>query len=235
MSLTKATIEIVDKLSRSSPFPPDRILRVQFNPAEYTLNKGAQFSEVGIPGIDSPILQFVRGQNERLTLDLFFDVTENGMGDDADDVTKLTGPFYQLVKIQQETHAPPRIRFVWGQGLAFKAVVESIRQRFTLFSPKGVPLRATLSVTFREFKDLAQQLKELNLNSPNRTQLRAVNSGDTLSSIAGEEYDDPRLWRVIANAPENAGKIDNLRRLRPGTLLQIPRLDDQGRALETSA
>ena len=236
MALTKATIEILDdSLKGESGFPADGILNVQFNPTEYSLTKGAQFAEVGIPGIDSPILQFVRGQNEKLALDLFFDVTNDGMGEDSSDVTTLTKPFYQLVKIQKETHAPPRIQFSWGQGLAFKAVVESVRQKFTLFSPSGKPLRATLSVSLREYKDLAAQLTELNLNSPDRTKLRVVNSGDTLSSIAAEEYDDPRLWRVIANAPENEGRIGSPRRPRPGTVLTIPRLDDRSRQLEVSA
>ena len=39
-----------------------RVIPVQFNPTEYTLAKGAQIAEIAIPGIDSPILQFVRGQ-----------------------------------------------------------------------------------------------------------------------------------------------------------------------------
>ena len=37
-----------------------------------------QFAEVAIPGLDAPIIQFVRGQSETLTLDLFFDSTEKG-------------------------------------------------------------------------------------------------------------------------------------------------------------
>ena len=37
--------------------------------------KGAQIAEIAIPGIDSPILQFVRGQTQTLTLELFFDTT----------------------------------------------------------------------------------------------------------------------------------------------------------------
>ena len=80
---------------------------MNYNPTEYTLNKGAQLAEIAIPGLDSPILQFVRGQTETLSLDLFFDTTEAGMGDSAVSVTTVTDQFYQLVKIDGTTHAPP--------------------------------------------------------------------------------------------------------------------------------
>ena len=63
-------------------------VKVQFNPTEFTLNKGTQTAEVPIPGLDSPILQFVRGQSETLTLDLFFDSTETGMA--GDNVVSVT-------------------------------------------------------------------------------------------------------------------------------------------------
>src|SRR5260370_7288571 len=87
-------------------------ISVNFNPTEYTLNKGAQFAEVAIPGLDSPILQFVRGQTETLGLDLFFDSTESGMGQGATAVTEKTDLFYELVKIDRDTHPPPACRFV---------------------------------------------------------------------------------------------------------------------------
>ena len=52
------------------------MITVQFNPGEYSFDKKVQIAEIAIPGLDSPIQQFVRGQAERLTLDLFFDATE---------------------------------------------------------------------------------------------------------------------------------------------------------------
>src|SRR5882757_1175920 len=122
MALIKALI-VIDPADRGPNLPP--VIPVQFNPAEYTLAKGAQIAEIAIPGIDSPILQFVRGQNEKLTLELYFDTTGEGMSErPVHDVTELTKPVAELVKIQGNTHAPPRIRFVWGKGLSFRAIVE---------------------------------------------------------------------------------------------------------------
>ena len=224
MSLTKAKI-VIDPNDEPIKGPNGSMIStidVQFNPTEYSLSKGAQIAEIPIPGIDSPILQFIRGQNEKLTLDLFFDTTaERGMGLEARDVTEYTDQIYQLVKIQSKTHAPPRIQFIWGKKLKFKGIVESVQQKFTLFNPEGVPLRATLSVTFREYKILEEQLKELNLQSPDHTKRVVVQHNDTLSSIAAAEYDDPGLWRPIAEA----NNLTNPRKIVPGMVLDIPPLD----------
>jgi nucleoid-associated protein YgaU len=223
MGLEKALIEVLDPEARTPQGNLPRFIQVQFNPTEYTLSKGAQIAEIGIYGIDSPILQFVRGQNEKLTLDLFFDSTRlAGLGDDAIDVTGDTDVIYQLVKIQPKLHAPPRIEFSWSSALKFKAIVESVQRKFTLFNPQGYPLRATLSVVFREYKTLQEQVSDLKLESADHTKRRVVQFGDTLSRIAAEEYGDPGLWRPIADA--NRG-LASPRRLTPGVVLVIPPLD----------
>ena len=86
---------------------------VLYNPTEYTLSKANQIAEINIPGLDSPILQFVRGQTETLSVDLFFDSTDSGTDANATPVTEQTDKFYQLIKIEQGTHAPPVVFFSW--------------------------------------------------------------------------------------------------------------------------
>jgi nucleoid-associated protein YgaU len=225
-------------------------LPVSFNPTEYTLNKGAQLAEIPIPGLDSPILQFVRGQTETLSLDLFFDSTEKGVGDTAESVTKTTDQFYQLIKIEGTKHAPPIVFFSWGDAFpgqrpyalgagdsggggrgnrsgggaqqrhGFKCVVESVRQRFTLFSTQGVPLRATLTVSLKEYKTLKEQVDELNKTSPDHTHSHVVQSGETLSQISWSIYNDPSQWRAIADA----NNLTDPLALQPGAVLTIPTL-----------
>jgi nucleoid-associated protein YgaU len=207
---------------------------VQFNPTEMTFAKGAQIAEIGIPGLDAPIQQFVRGQAEKLTLDLFFDTTESGMDGSATSVTTLTDKFYSTVKINFETHAPPICRLEWngasfpGAHLlggydqqkrhSFRCIVENISQKFTLFSPQGIPLRATLTVTLREYKSLEKQLRELHLASPDHTRAYVIERGDTLSAIAGKVYESPAEWRELATN----NNITDPRRLTPGRMLEAP-------------
>lgn len=212
--------------------PPETI-DVQVNPTELAFDKGVQLAEIAIPGLDSPLLQFVRGQNERLTLELFCDTTEDGMGAGATSVTTQTDRVYQLVKIEPTRHAPPVCTFLWNAAFpgadlsaslgsqlryGFRCVVESVRQRFTLFSPEGVPLRAILNMTLREYKTLDEQLDQLNLSSPDRTHTHLVQRGETLAGIAARHYRRPAEWRRIADV----NRLYDPRRLIPGALLTVP-------------
>ncbi len=256
---------------QSEPEP----IELQYNPTELSWEKGAQIAEIAIPGLDSPLQQFVRGNAEKLTLELFFDTTDEGMGKGATSVTRKTDRIYQLIKIEPMRHAPPICTFVWndefpGSSLngtagsaasklagavagaavgavtgalgaagaavgaavgaiagaasgnqrrnGFKCIVESVRQKFTLFSPEGIPLRATLTVTLREYKTLDEQLAHLNLTSPDRTHSYVVQSGDTLSGISGQFYQQPADWRSIADS----NQIEDPRRLDVGKFLTIP-------------
>ncbi|HWJ37769.1 MAG TPA: hypothetical protein VNR86_03295, partial [Sphingomicrobium sp.] len=87
---------------------PD-VIPVQYNPTELQLEKQAQFAEIRIPGIATPVQQFVRGDAEVLTLELFFDTSDKGTGVKAESVTKLTDPIYATTLIQPSGHAPPPV------------------------------------------------------------------------------------------------------------------------------
>lgn len=200
---------------------------VLFNPERYSLNKGVQYAEIGIPGLDSPVLQFVRGQNEKITLELFYDTTDRGMVDNVTDVRTETVKVYDLLKILPETHAPPRCSLHWGTGgqlfsfgssLDPRCVLESLSEEFSLFSPDGVPLRAKLNATFREYKTIDEQVKENPRHSADRTKVVTVQRGQTLSLLAYRAYGDPDQWRRIADA----NGLDNPRIVPPGTTLRIP-------------
>jgi nucleoid-associated protein YgaU len=217
--MTVPAIIEVDAKDRGPSLPA--VIPVQFNPPEYTIGKAAQIAEIAIPGIDAPILQFVRGQTRTLALELFFDTTRVGSSAlKVSDVRALTEPVAQLGRIQSKTHAPPRITFIWGLGLSFRAIVDNVQQKFTLFNPAGIPVRASLTVSFKEYKTLEEQLKELNLQSADHSKLRVVRQRDTLARIAFEEYGDAGMWRLIAD--QNRAQLTDLRRLRPGMQLAIP-------------
>jgi nucleoid-associated protein YgaU len=218
MTLTKATITVLDKAAVDPARGLPERFEVQFNPTEYTLAKSAVLAEVAIPGLDNPVLQFVRGQNERLTLELLYDTSDGGMAEGAQDVRDLTAPIHQLVKVQPRTHAIPRIELTWGRGRPFRAVAESVQQRFTLFSPDGVPLRAVVSLTLREYETLQEQLSRLNLQSADHTKVHTVRAGETLAGIAAAEYGDARVWRLIADR----NRVADPRRPVPGTRLELP-------------
>jgi hypothetical protein len=199
-----------------------------FNPEKYTVSKSLQLAEVNIPGLDSPVVQYVRGQTEKINMELFFDTTDYGMADTVKDVRSLTTDIYKLLKVNGDLHAPTRVQLHWGNGGHMTShgtkidpwlVLESVSEEFNLFSPAGIPLRAKLTVSFREAWTIEQQLTETPRHSSDRTKLHRVVRGETISQIALTEYSDPEQWRAIADA----NHLDNPRRLTPGVQLTIPR------------
>lgn len=216
-------------------------ITVLYNPSELSIEKSVQLAEIAIPGLGAPLQQFVRGQAERLSVDLFFDTTDRGMGAAATSVTTETDKIYSLVRIEPKGHAPPVVEFVWGESVPgrhllvelgnqrrerFKGVVESVRHKFTLFSPQGVPLRATVSLVLREFAPLHEQARELNKSSPDRSHAHALGAGETLSHVAHRYYLRAGEWRPIARA----NGIRDPRRLEPGRVLRVPALTEERRA-----
>lgn len=204
MELAKATITPEDE----DPIP------VLFNPTQYSLDQANTLAEVGVPGLSAPILQYVRGNGRTLSMDLFFDTWE--AQSDVRDHTRL---IYGLLDLRGPLHRPPVCLFTWGK-FNFDCVVERVGGRFTLFLADGTPVRATLSVSFKEFVEVEVLVRRPPTESADHAKSYLVRRGDTLASIAAAEYGDPARWRPIAEA--NA--IANPRLLAPGTRLALPAL-----------
>lgn len=208
MSLTKAKVIIIKSNSQET-------VDVLFNPSEYVLQSGNTFSWHTIPGLQAPVAQFVSGEATTLTMDLFFDTYEKGT-----DVRAHTAKIAGLLNVDNDLHAPPKCRFVWG-SLDFKGVVEKVQQRFTMFLGTGVPVRATLNVTFRAVQSMTEQYQDVPRQSADRTKQTTLKQDEQLWMLATAEYEDPGKWRAIAEA----NGIDNPRKLPVGRKLTIPRLE----------
>jgi hypothetical protein len=207
---------------------PSLVVPCMFNPEEFTVEKSNQFSEVSIPGLSAPIFQFVKGNARTVSLELFFDTYEERIdvriftdritGWDAGSMfSKLPDGAKGLMDIDSELHAPPVCLFVWGT-FVFQCIIDRVSKKFTMFLPAGIPVRATLSVSLKEYRDVIVQVKEMDLHSADISKSWIVKHGDTLWSIAVKEYGDPADWRLIAEA----NHIDNPRELEPGRELVIP-------------
>jgi hypothetical protein len=208
-------------------------ITVQYNPDSLSFDKSVHVADIVIPGLDSPLKQFVRGGAETATVELFFDTTEGGTGAGATSVTTLTDAFYGLVKIDPQTHAAPVCSFIWGakfpgdrlptrygnqRRTEFSCVVTDVKQDFKLFSPEGTPLRAVLTVKLEEYVPLQRQLERLNLQSADHTRSHVLEHGETLALVSWQYFQDARMWRHLADA--NA--IDDPRRTISGAVLTVP-------------
>ncbi len=222
-------------------FKRSETIEVLFNPTSLSITKPVTWSEPQPPSttpaatpaatrkLNAPEIVFGGGGSRTLTLELLFDVTEpveiKGERKTIADVRVLTNEIVKLTRIQrgkaQDEPPPPVCLLEWGKpptgsDFPFKGVITSLTQNFTLFRRNGCPVRATLSVQFREYLISERDKKEIDPEFTTRVVVR----GDTVSSIAAEMYRDPKQWRAIAEA----NRLDDPRQIEPGQRLNIPKL-----------
>lgn len=192
-----------------------RRIPLRFNPTDYKLSKSNTFAEITIPGLEAPPLQYVRGGSETLTVQALVDTSDtlaNVRSTYVDAVRRLMRP-------DSREHAPPIVRFVWDETV-FTGVLEKLDVNYVLFAKDGVPLRAQLDITLKEFRTAAQQVADTPRSSPTVEKSYVVRRGDTWPAIAFAVYRRADVWRQLALA----NGISDPRDLRPGLVLAVPRL-----------
>jgi nucleoid-associated protein YgaU len=208
----KAEIRVLRGKNKSQNRP---YVKCRFNPPEYDLDRKVNYTEMQAVASGASSQQFVNRGSDTLSMELFFDTSET----QADVREEYLNKLDYLASVDPELHAPPLCQFVWGDGLSFTALVDSLNKSFTRFLPNGVPVRARVNVTFKECKP-SDYRRELKPESTDKTKAWTVTEGDTLWLIASEEYGDSSHWRTIADAND----IDNPRAVEPGESLELPPL-----------
>jgi hypothetical protein len=196
---------------------------VLFNPTEYSIEESNSWKEQERER-RKPELQFTGQSLKKLSMELFFDTYEQN-----EDVRQYTSKIARLLIADIDSgkvKRPPRCRISWGQqdpggDFPFTGVLESVTQQFVLFSGDGKPVRAKLKVSFKEFITPKEQEEEHPTASSFPAQTYIVKDGETLSAIAYTLWNDPSLWRHLAD--QNA--LDNPRLVRPGTVLAVPAIE----------
>jgi hypothetical protein len=215
--LEKASIEVLAGSQQG------QVYWVLFNPTEYSFDRSNTYKATTIPGLGTPLIQFINGECSQLTMELFLDDYTDAPDSSApggaesvqDRLTDLTG----LLDIDRDLHAPPPVRFAWGP-LQFDGIIEKMTRKVTLFQPDGTPARANLSVSFKQYRTLQDQMQNPRRESSDKSKRRVVVGRDSLWVIAAREYKDPTQWRLIAQEND----LDDPRDIAPGDWLIIPPL-----------
>ena len=203
--LKKAMIYVMEKKNRWTKV---KEIPVLFYPSEYTQTKNATYAEEKTAS--KPTINFTGVGLETLDMNLFFDTYESD-----EDVRIHTRKITDLMA-SGNGNPPPILKFVWGP-INFTCVLETVTKKFTMFRKDGVPVRATLTVKFREYpNDNAPREKP---SRQSKTQVTSVKSGDSMWAMSATAYGSPTMWREIAKSND----IANPRLLVPGMEIAIPK------------
>jgi hypothetical protein len=212
--------QLCELINGTKPGPP---VTVQFNPQSLKSNYSNQSSGGDQKQGSSP--QFVATGVTKLSMELWFDVTlpmSEGTPNPGGDVRNLTKAVTYFMKLQntnsadQQTRTPPKMKFQWG-SFVFSGVMDSVDETIDLFSPEGVPLRASLTVNLSKH-DLAYEFAQGATGSPNSTgttPLTTAKAGDSLPQMAAAA--GISNWQGVAQA----NGIANPRQLQTGAMINL--------------
>ena len=111
------------------------VVNVHFNPVSLQYTVANQMQQQG-----GGTQQHVASSTGKLSVDLIFDTTHTGA-----DVRVDTAKVAALMK-PGDDHLVPTLCFEWG-AYKFEGTMEGYRETLDFFSPNGVPLRASLSLS----------------------------------------------------------------------------------------
>jgi hypothetical protein len=202
-----------------TPGPPCGRVNFQFNPKELSVTKSAKWSRDAQPGSkNSGVPQFKGAEPCKLAVEMFLAATDSG----DDSVVKTVEKLFACCVPTSDSHDrkkpnPPWVIFHWGELTGFTAYIASVAVKYTLFTPGGMPIRATATVNLEE---MAKAPKGQNPTSGALAahRVHTVGAGDSLQSIAWREYGDPSMWRALAERND----IEDPMLLRVGTALLVP-------------
>lgn len=197
----------------------------QVNPESYSLDHSVVYNEEQAQGAPGGAAAFHKMPPRTMSFEVVFDAT-GAIGDTPADLLRGAGIVAQ-VKLFKKTvydyfgnaHRPPYVQILWG-SLLFPCQVKTIGFSYKLFSPEGVPLRATAKVSFEEVISNSLITRLADALSADLTHVRTVQAGDTLPLLCYQIYGDSTLYPQVATA----NGLASCRSLRVGQQLAFPPL-----------
>ena len=146
----------------------------EYNPPEFETAKDVNWAEIGVPGSDFPLQQFVRGGLRTLSIEVYFNAD---FYDGSWDVRESVRALESLAEKTEDTLAPPVCLFEWGE-FQMPVVIGNVTTRYTMFSPEGTPIEATISLSLRAYQEAGAEFEITRRAEPVRKAKRPpVHSG----------------------------------------------------------
>ena len=192
------------------------------NPETYTQEFKLKFSDDAQgQGTSGQQLKYEYTAPEEMTFEFLFDSTGIIDGKRRDSIVKEVEKFKAvLVEYQGESHEPRHFKLVWGESSLFKGRVTELSITYKLFKPDGTPIRAVAKAKFKASIEEVKRAAKEDKSSPDLTHVVVVKAGDTLPLLCHRLYGDSTYHLAVARI----NRLDNPRRLEPGTSLVFPPL-----------
>jgi len=162
-------------------------------------------------------------QYESKTLSLRFIIDNTGVVEGTKKGDKTLKTVHSIERLlydyKSEAHRPAYVTVCYVE-LLFKGQLSSMHVDYTLFTTKGVPLRATVSLTFKGYMCGAEERKKYSKQSPDMSRIITVKEGETLPFLCQKMYGDSQLARQVARFNDLGG----FRSIPAGTTLIFPPL-----------
>lgn len=188
------------------------------NPDKLTLDRRIKYNDQQAPDKSQASSKYKYSPAATLNFDLVLDCTgivDSKRLDLADEIDQLLKLIYDY---KSEQHRPAFVKITWGLGEPFRGVLTKCHTTYNLFDPDGVPLRATLQLSFSSYMDPKQIAKYEAKESPDMTHLVDVVQGDTLPGLSQRVYDNSDY--TVQLAAFNG--LNKFRQLKPGSVLTFP-------------
>ena len=189
---------------------------VQINPDSYTHAHSAQFAQAAGNDTSGTMLKFVTQAPEELNFEIVLDAT--GVVPGVKSVAKEIKAFKDVAYTYHgKIHSPNYLKVLWG-GLAFKCMLSRLQIAYQLFDPSGKPLRAKLSVGFRQHQTPEELARLADKKSADLTHSETVQDGSSLPLMTYRVYDRSDLYIHVARAND----LNTIMHVAPGTRLRFP-------------
>lgn len=166
-------------------------------------------------------VHFVNYKAETLSFKFIIDCTGMVEG------TKENDRVYEKIKEMEnllyvyntDGHQPSYVMIQYVE-LLFRGQVRKMDVDYTLFGYDGIPLRATVDLTFIGSRSSEEERRKFSRQSPDMSRLITVREGETLPYLCHRIYGDSLLVREVARFND----MDSFRNIPAGTQLLFPPL-----------
>jgi nucleoid-associated protein YgaU len=189
-----------------------------FNPETIAISETIVWEELAAAGSEGANQTFVRTPGRTFTIEITLDGTGVNTNGVKIPVTAQVLLFrLATTKVDGREHKPNSLLLQYGL-LILNCKMQSSTVTYTMFDMFGLPIRAKISATFKEYVASGFMAALAMLSSPDLTHSVTVNEWDLLPLLTHKIYKKQDYYLQVAKV----NRLKNFRKLKAGSTLVFP-------------